>query len=782
MSAALAASYSRLPPARDNKHGGLRVLLIEDSPSDALALSENLRDIPELQPDILHASTLADALVWVRDNRFDIVFADLNLPDSAGVETFKWLRASAPDQPIIVLTGDQRPEIVHELFELGAEDCLVKSEYVGWMLLRSIRLARERHRVAVELHTRTEELRRSEYRIREIIEVSTAAFLVVDGSGTVKYANQAAATMLRRSSNKVVGMPFGLPTDPGTVAEVDVARKDGSMGVAELQVVEAQWDGKPAMLISLHDITERKRVEEELASTNVRLRSALEGGGGIGTWVLHVTRDYICWDAAVSKLLGKAGKEHTGADVGTMLRFVHREDRTHVAKARESAVQGSGDIDIEFRLALKDGKIRWFSVKGHAECFTDGKPLRITGACIDITERKLAEESQMRGQKLEALGTLAGGIAHDFNNILLAINSSAALALEDARGSAVNSDTLRQRIEVIQKAGTRAAALVRQILAFSRKGEVSHDPISLDANLHEAYSMLRSTMPAMIDIRLRIAENLPAVAVDPTHFHQIVINLVTNASHAIGGDRGGNIDIELDGVDIVASQRSSSSTERTEIQPGSYVRLSIADTGIGMDQRTLERIFDPFFTTKPVGQGTGLGLSVVHGIMRALGGGIDVSSTVGVGTRFDLYFPACEQRAVGESAAVDDVPRGSGQKILYVDDDEILANLCVEVLREMGYEVVAHCAVDQAIADFEARPCYFDAVVTDLSMPGMSGLEFSRKVLTIRADVPVLITSGYVREEDQRIASEIGVREIVLKPKSFNELGAALFRVLNTLR
>jgi CheY-like chemotaxis protein len=284
--------------------------------------------------------------------------------------------------------------------------------------------------------------------------------------------------------------------------------------------------------------------------------------------------------------------------------------------------------------------------------------------------------------------------------------------------------------------------------------------------------LLRATLPAQIEIDAHYDEHVPDIAADITQIHQVVINLGTNAAHAMR-NQGGVLSTRLDAITI----DQSSSNVPNNLPPGRYARLTVSDTGTGMDATIQERIFEPFFTTKAPGQGTGLGLSVVHGIVRGHDGAIAVTSELGRGTTFCLYFPQTNELAATESPKPPQ-PCGDGQRVLYVDDEEALVFLTTRVLERMGYRVTGRTDAKQALNEFRADPMQFDAIVSDLSMPGLTGPELARAVLAIRPDMPIILTSGYIREEDMKVVRELKIRDLVLKPNTIDDMGVTLHRVL----
>ncbi len=448
----------------------------------------------------------------------------------------------------------------------------------------------------------------------------------------------------------------------------------------------------------------------------------------------------------------------------------HPDDLPQVHRTMQNALAEPGRaLPMIWRRRHQSGQ--WIWLEGVVTNLLDDPAVRgIVTNYRDVTARMRSEEQQARSQKMEALGTLAGGIAHDFNNILIAISGNARLAVEDLGAAHPVQDSLRE----ISKASQRAADLVRRILSFSRRHEPKKEVTQLQPIVQEALNLLRATLPALIDIKTTFRGTVPSVAVDAIQIHQIVMNLLTNAAHAIG-DRPGLIEVCIDSslVDEVAVVDSA-----RELRPGHYVRLSVSDSGCGMDSQTLARIFDPFFTTKPIGQGTGLGLSVVHGIMKTHDGGETVYSHPGKGTTFRLYFPAIEALQPQLPALRPTTNQAHGEQVLYVDDDDAIVLLTTRFLERAGYRACGFSQVAAALEYFRSHASDIDAVISDLSMPVMSGLDLARAIRTIRADLPILLTSGYFRQQDRDLAQSLDIHELILKPNSIEELVPALARRL----
>jgi PAS domain S-box-containing protein len=386
-----------------------------------------------------------------------------------------------------------------------------------------------------------------------------------------------------------------------------------------------------------------------------------------------------------------------------------------------------------------------------------------------IDKQNIAEQ-MLQAQKMEAIGTLAGGVAHDFNNILTVISGYTDLI----KMTATSDPTLLGFVGEIANAGSRATKLVRQILTFSRHEEMKREVIQLGPVVDEALKFLRAAIPSAIEIRSSLAPKTASVMADSTQIHQVVMNLGTNAWHAMR-DSSGRLDINLEEFIVGAALAES----QLHVRAGRYVRLTVSDTGKGMDRATMDRIFEPFFTTKGPGEGTGLGLSVVHGIMRGHDGCITVYSEKGKGTTFHLYFPAVSDEALQSPTLDTSVPMGSGECILFVDDEEPITRLFKVMLTQLRYAVETRTHAAEALELVRADPNRFDLVITDMTMPVMSGLEFARQLAKIRPNLPVIVATGYPGSLRNGEIRNMGIRDVLLKPPSVQTLGTVLRRVLD---
>jgi PAS domain S-box-containing protein len=545
-------------------------------------------------------------------------------------------------------------------------------------------------------------------------------------------------------------------------------KRDGTkIVVASVWTLERHMSGRPWRILEANtDITARKRAEDAVQLAQARLLSALEGGR-MGTWVWEIGTNRIVWDDPMRSLFGRDPDDITGGSIEPFFSWLHPQDRERTRAILETSLREGSSYDAEYRISRPDQSIVWIAARGRVERDAQGNAFRMTGVCIDITDRKRMEEQLLQAQKMQALGTLAGGIAHDFNNILMAIGGNASLAIDEIPAD----HPVQRNLHEISKASSRASNLVRQILAFSRRQAPDRKHIAVQPAVEEALGLLRATLPARIDIRSSFSPDLPPISADSTQLHQVIMNLGTNAARAIGEQRG-----VLEVVARPFNVTEDIAASIGKLREGSYVRLSVSDSGCGINPAIIERIFEPFFTTQAPGQGTGLGLSVAHGIMKDHDGAISVYSEHGKGSVFHLYFPAAAEFA--NKAATHTAPqRGHGEHLLYIDDEEALVMLATRSLGKLGYQITGHTEPVKALQAFKENPHRFAAVVTDLSMPGMSGAELARKVIEIRPDVPIVMTSGYIRPEDEVEAKQIGVRELILKPDSIDELAKALHRV-----
>ena len=446
--------------------------------------------------------------------------------------------------------------------------------------------------------------------------------------------------------------------------------------------------------------------------------------------------------------------------------YVNPEDRDRFLRLllEKGTVKG-----FEVEQVRRDGSKFWVSLSGRLISNDQGQPEYIEGFVIDISNRKNLEFQLRQAQKMEAIGTLAGGIAHDFKNILGVIIGCAELSTVKVSKTSEAQIYLKKVLD----AGARATKLVNQVLTFSRQGESAIKPIYLGRIVKETMKFIRATLPTTIDIRENVHPDSGPVLADPTQIHQVLMNLCTNAAQAMK-PRGGVLEVKLEEI-MLAAKETQNGTD-TSMQP--FIRLRVRDTGHGMSAETAERIFDPFFTTKPVGEGTGLGLSVVHGIIKKHNGSITVESEPGQGALFEILIPAVDPSSISTVETFSPpLVRGTA-RILLVDDERMLVDTLAGMLKDLGYTVTAtHRSLD-ARETFRADPDAFDAVITDLTMPELTGIDLARDIIRIAPDIPIILCTGFSEEVLPERARAAGIREILLKPVVRADLSRVIEKVL----
>ncbi len=458
----------------------------------------------------------------------------------------------------------------------------------------------------------------------------------------------------------------------------------------------------------------------------------------------------------VVKLVGYSRQELVDGKV-SYLDLIFPDDRPRVAAELASATEGGGLATFAhkpYRIRAKNGVVKWVKAQSYIRRDLQGVISHFEGIVLDITEEVELEERLQQAQKMEAVGTLAGGIAHDFNNILMVILGYSEMARDEAPAGS----NIAWELDEVIIAGNRAAELVKQILAFSRQAKVERLPLQLQSLIKEALKLLRSSIPTTIAIKEEIDSRCGPVLVDPTQVHQILMNLCTNANHAME-KKGGVLTVALQPV--VIDRENGAPTGN--LKAGEYTVLSVSDTGTGIAPEVLPKIFNPYFTTKMVGKGTGMGLAITHGIVADYGGAIIVDSQAGKGTTFQVYLPVADQQEEPAAEDAGPLPRG-GERILFVDDEKLLVQMGKEMLSRLGYKVTTRDNSLEALATFQHSPADFDLVITDQTMPNMTGLDLARRMLQIRPDMPIILCTGYSNLVDATKAKSLGIKEFALKP------------------
>ncbi len=615
-----------------------------------------------------------------------------------------------------------------------------------------------------------------------LIEQSRDGIVVLDSQGKVREANRHFARMLGYTVEEVHRLhvwdwdarwtpeqllqAIDLVDASGDFFETSHRRKDGSIFPVEISSNGSMCSGEKLVFCICRDLTERKRAEESSKRNEALLHAILR----------NIPFDFWVRDPSQRIIMQS---DHSVRFWGDLVKQPHLDwqfDPQTVSRWRQHYQRAlAGDVVVEdYPLVTANGN----QVELHkiVAPIRDGdKTLGIIGINIDITERKRMEKERSRlqaqlihAQKMEAIGTLAGGIAHDFNNILGAVIGYAEMAREDCPPGS----TIARDLDLVLEAGNRAANLVKQILAFSRQHE--SEALSLNPSLivKEVVKLLRPSLPSTIAISHRLTATRNVFA-DPTQLHQMLMNLATNGYHAME-KAGGRLELTLEDAEYSESDLAP----HPGIAPGPFVRFSVTDTGSGIPMEIKERIFDPYFTTKEVGKGTGMGLAIVDGIVRGLGGFITCESTPGEGTVFAISLPACDDDLTETGEAPVPLAAGGGH-ILLVDDEDILIEMGQAMLKRLGFAVTACTNSIEALTTFQNDPSRFDAVITDQTMPGMTGLDLARRMLQIRPDLPIILCTGYSNLINETQVKAFGIKGFAMKPLTKKEISALLREVMN---
>jgi PAS domain S-box-containing protein len=603
---------------------------------------------------------------------------------------------------------------------------------------------------------------------RELAESVSDVFLGLDDSLSFTYWNQPCAEITGIPAGQALGRGLGelFPDLVGSPLEEMLRRvlDQGRLETLKLNLAHQgqerylefrAYPAKRGLSLVVRDLTGSRRLDEERQRLSAALEQAAEG---VAIWDPGLRLVYV--NPAFAALHGRPREEWLGLSAPLLDSPRGQEIRLRV---REQGLPWSG------RAELRRSQGQAYLCEATITPVRDQEGLVINYVQVehDVTQ-EVERETQMRvAQKMEAMGTLASGVAHDFNNVLAAIMGYSELATHELGPG----HRAQAHLEQVIKAGERARDLVRQILAFSRQAEQRLEPLDLGQSLREGLSLLRATLPATVIMVPEIDPRPVMVLADPTEMQQVLMNLCANAAQAMG-DHGGQLTISLGFHEVRERQPG------LDLEPGGYALLTVADDGPGMTAEVRERVFEPFFTTKEVGRGTGLGLSVVHGIVRSSRGLITVDSSPGQGATFRVYLPLVAENARTTDRQGPEQTASQGERVLVVDDESALAELTGEMLARLGYRVRTATNALEALALFGQDPQAFDLVLSDLTMPLLSGLDLARRLHELRPGLPVMLTTGYGDHLTPEDLQEAGVAAVLLKPAPLTELARQLRRVL----
>ncbi len=644
-----------------------------------------------------------------------------------------------------------------------------------------------------------EALQESEEKFRQLADLLPQVVYEADDKGILTFANRIAFDLFGYAEDDfkkgLTAFEMIIPAEremalekfqetlkgePSIGTEYTALKKDGSTFPALIYASPIISDGKPAGLRGIvADLSEFKRTNDALQESEEKYRELVENANSI-ILKMDTQGKITLFNEFAQNFFGYSEKEIIGSNViGTIGPRVDSSGKDLPAMIADIGRHPERYVNNENENILKNGMRVWVAWTNKPILDKQGDVIEILCIGNDITDRIRTEtekenlESQLQqAHKMEAVGTLAGGIAHEFNNLLGIIVGNAELAMSGVP----EHIKARGNLEEIRTASMRARDVVRQLLSFSRESRVELKAISLIPIVTEALKLIRSSIPTTIEIRQDISAASDTVKADLTQINQVIINLCTNAAHAMV-DQGGILKIGLENVLLAEDDM----THYHDLIPGNYIRLTVSDTGEGIPQELSTRIFDPFFTTKEVGQGTGLGLSVVHGIIKKFGGDITFQSEPGRGTTFHVFFPVIKDKVETEVVTSGTISGGS-ERILFVDDEESLVFAAKDYLEDFGYQVISERDPVRAFEIFKDDPEGFDLLITDMTMPHMTGDMLAREIMSIRPDIPVILCSGYSEKISEENAKDMGIKAFVMKPALVEEMATTIRRVLDQKR
>ena len=642
-------------------------------------------------------------------------------------------------------------------------------------------------RLSSRITLSTSALRESEQLLQFLVNNSSDTLVIINAERSQNYVSHGAKRIFGFLASELEGRPLDTIIHPDDFQAIEDAWEEAIRHPEKtftvqyrhihkdknwifVEAIAQSFFDEPAingLIASVRDITERKRIEKEIQENEARYLSLFNSiNSGVAIYrPVDNGEDFVFVNIneAAEKISLIKNKDVIGKRV---LEISPNMEKTGLMSVLQQVYHTGIAVDMpEFKHIYRDG-----NKEGWRKNFIYKLPSgEVVAIYDDITERKRLEANLLQAQKMESIGNLAGGIAHDFNNILSVILGYAEMAKDDCQpGSSISKD-----LDEVLGAGNRAKGLVQQILAFSRQDDTQRIILQPARIVKEAITMLRPSLPTTIEITQDIDTVTGLVFADPSQLNQILMNLCTNAFHAME-DTGGKLHILL--KEVILSNEDL--VHEPDVTSGTFIQLSIGDSGTGIAPTVIDKIFDPYFTTKETGKGTGMGLSMVHGIVKNYRGFISLYSEPGEGTVFHVFLPAIENEALTESEINDQIPIGK-ERILFVDDEEILTTMGKTMLERLGYHVTARNSSLEAFETFQNQSDKFDLVITDQTMPGMTGSDLSRRMLQIRPELPIILCTGYSTIISEEKAKAMGIKEFVFKPLTKKDLAKLIRKVLD---
>jgi PAS domain S-box-containing protein len=784
----------------------MKILAIDDKKDNLISISALIKSLmPECET--ITASSGLEGLIKAEANFPDVIILDIKMPEMDGFEVCRRLKNNEKINhiPIIMLTAvatDSKSRI--KALEIGADSFLTKpidpAELIAQVkvMLRIKQnedaLRQEKIQLDKLVIERTNLLQVSEEKYKRIFETAAISIILVDKDGIIVDVNpyhlihnaKGRACKEDYLGVELISHPTivnaGLSQEYKKVLEGYIMNQEAAFFPITTGDTDSYFnirgapmliDGKVNGAVFVHEnITERLQIEKDLRQSEQNLAYA-QKIASIGSWCWDIKENTLDWSDELYRIVG-VEKDTFKAVYEAYLGLIHPEDRELFKLLTQNVLREKKSYSFEYRIIRPDKREISVIERGEVISGENGEPLKLLGTVQDITikkqaqlEKKKLEERSHQSQKMEVIGTLAGGIAHDFNNILAIIIGYSQMAKEDAElGSQFYND-----LENILDAGIRAKDLINQILTFSRQARVEKINMNPGPIIKEALKLLRAAIPKSIEIRKNIFPEDELIHADPTQIHQILMNLCTNASHAM--EKSGGV-LE---VGLMKAEKIPLELQENDQLVKNYLLLEVKDNGHGIKPEIIDSIFEPFFTTKEQGKGTGMGLSIAYGIVQEYGGQISVSSKPGQGTCFQVYLPCIDQGTINPDLSKEEIIRGRGN-ILFVDDEKVLVQMGELMLEKLGYQVFGEQCPLKALKMFKEKTNQFDLIITDLDMPKMSGLELARRVLQVRPKIPIIICSGYSTIIDEKTVKTLGLGGLVYKPLLKGELTKLIHKLL----
>ncbi len=794
-----------------------KILIVDDNPGMLKIMS---RFLEREGHEVLTAADGLSALDILKEHIPDVIFCDFLMPNICGEKLCRIIRSMARLNGVyLVVFSALAAEGKIDFAEFGADACIAKgpfdkmSQHVLSILDRLDKgmghPSAEKIVGLEDVNQRaiTKELLSSKKHLEAILGNMSEGILELTPEADIVYTNPAAISSIGIPEEKLLSLNFtqlfsgvdyqaikklmeGLDDAPQTITEDSPVVVNGRQ--SSVTMIPIKEKEHRSIVVILNDVTERrqarmalKRVHDELERRVEERTEELRESERKYRQFVRCAPAGICELDLINRRIVRVNdilSDYTGYSREELLNMDFMDLLTEESKCLFAEnIERSTDEEVapattEYTMKGKGGRELWVITNTRATIH-EGRPVKVSVVLNDITEFKTVKrkeeelETQLRqAQKMEAVGSLAGGIAHDFNNVLFPIIGYTELIMEDVP----EESKTRRNLNRILQAANRAKDLVQQILAFSRQAEKERRPVQIQSIVKEAGKLLRSSIPKNIEIRQEIEEDCRPVMADPVQIHQVVMNLCTNAYHSMR-EKGGVLEVSLMEEEIGGDDLKAD----LGLFPGSYLKLTVSDTGHGMDKAVMSRIFDPYFTTKAPDEGTGMGLSVVHGIVKGHGGEIEVHSEPKKGTTFHVHLPIIDIGALEpEALSQEPIQRGS-ERILLVEDEELIIQMLEQILEDIGYHVTPRTSSVEALKAFEARPDKFDLVITDMTMPNMTGAELAPRLLKIRPDIPIILCTGFNEMIDETRAKAIGIQEYVMKPILRHDIARTIRKVLD---